>query len=110
MRAGDETLLLCRTPAILHEAASLHTIKTARRSIIFVVPLEIELAIGVGPETGAGCIAPEIVRIAFHGAVEPAYHAATATILCRRLASGLNSRRPVPRLMQASLKNRTSKV
>ena len=88
----------------------MHTIKIARRSIIFVVPLEIELAIGMGPETGAGRIAPEIVRITFHGAIEPAYHTAPATILCRHLAGGLNSLRPFPRLVQSSSKNCTSKV
>ena len=63
----------------------MHTIKTARRSIIFVVPLEIELAIGVGPETGAWRIAPEIVRIAFHGTVYPAYRSGTTSIICGKL-------------------------
>ena len=40
-RAGDETLVLCRFFAILHEATSLYTTKTACRSIILVEPFEI---------------------------------------------------------------------
>ena len=82
IRAGDETLLLCRFFAILHEAASLYTIKPARWSIVPVVPLEIELDVWMCPETWTGCISPEVIRIAFHGAVYPAYRTDTSSILC----------------------------
>ena len=109
-RACDETLVLCRFFTILHEAVSLHTTKPARRRTVSVVPLEIKSDVGMCPEARTRCITPEIVHIAFHGAIEPAYHTAPATILCRHLAGGLNSLRPFPRLVQSSSKNRTSKV
>lgn len=65
-----------------HQATSLYTVKPARRSIISVVPLEIQFDVWMCPEARAGCISPEIVRIAFHGTVYSAYHTGSSSILC----------------------------
>lgn len=68
--------------ALMSDYGLLHTAQSACWGNIFIVPLKIEFAIGMGPIVGPWRIAAKIVRITFHGAVYAAYHTTPASMSC----------------------------